>query len=259
MQEPSYHLSSVVRNKDDYEDFTGPLDVILMLLSKNKIEIRDIQISLLLDQYLDWLHEQQELNLDVASEFVQMASQLTYIKTRMLLTSDKEEVSELAELVQQLEKLQDRDALAAIRQVSPRLAERSAEGLKLHVKEPMPIPGKREYHFTAEDILGSMVQLLLRIGGEEKESEDARLLRAIPQPFVYGIQEKSDELLTLLQLRPRIPLQELYGICRSRSELVATLLSLLELCHDGMMYLQRQGESWTVCAGEAKGENNGNN
>lgn len=52
MQEPSYHLEGVVRNRDELEDFTGPLDLILMLLSKNKIEIRDIQISLLLDQYL---------------------------------------------------------------------------------------------------------------------------------------------------------------------------------------------------------------
>ena len=49
MQEPSYHLEAVVKSRDEREDFTGPLDLILMLLAKNKIEIRDIQISLLLD------------------------------------------------------------------------------------------------------------------------------------------------------------------------------------------------------------------
>lgn len=257
MQEPSYHLASVVKSKDDYEDFTGPLDVILMLLSKNKIEIRDIQISLLLDQYLAWLREQQELNLDVASEFVQMASQLTYIKTRMLLTSDKEEVSELSELVEQLEKLQDRDSLAAVKQVAPRLSERSLEGLRLHVKEPMPIPGKREYHFSAEDILTAMLSLLMR-GNGEKEAEEKQLFRAIPRPVVYGIKEKSDEIVTLLQIRSRVQLTELYGFCRSKSELVATLLSLLELCHDGITALERRDGSWSVCAADLEGIKNGN-
>ena len=258
MQEPSYHLASVVKSKDDYEDFTGPLDVILMLLSKNKIEIRDIQISLLLDQYLAWLREQQELNLDVASEFVQMASQLTYIKTRMLLTSDKEEVSELSELVEQLEKLQDRDTLAAVKQVVPRLTERSLEGLRLHVKEPMPIPGKREYHFSAEDILSAMLGLLTRETGE-KAPKEKQLFRAIPQPVVYGIKEKSDELVTLLLIRGRVPLTELYGFCQSKSELVATLLSLLELCHDGVMALERQDDRWIVRAADLEGKKNGNN
>lgn len=256
MQEPSYHLSAVVKSKDDYEDFTGPLDVILMLLSKNKIEIRDIQISLLLDQYLAWLHAQQELDLDVQSEFVQMASQLTYIKTRMLLSSDKEEVTELSELVEQLEKLQDRDTLAAVREVMPQLTERSREGLRLHTKEPMAIPGKREYHFRPEQLLSAMAILLSR-STSEKEPEDMHLLRAIPRPVVYGIQEKSDELLALLQSRRRTALTELYGISQSRSELVATLLSLLELCHSGLLLLKREDEDWVVCAAE-EGEKHGN-
>ena len=90
MQEPSYHLEGVIRTRDELEDFTGPLDLILMLLSKNKIEIRDIQISLLLDQYLEYLQMMQEMDLEIASEFVQMASHLTYIKTKMLLTEEKE-------------------------------------------------------------------------------------------------------------------------------------------------------------------------
>ena len=79
IQEPSYHLEGVVHSRDEMEDFTGPLDLILMLLSKNKIEIRDIQISVLLDQYLEYLHLMQEMDLNIASEFVQMASHLAFI------------------------------------------------------------------------------------------------------------------------------------------------------------------------------------
>ena len=80
--EPTYHLEGVIQNKEEMADFEGPLNLILMLLSKNKIEIRDIQISLILEQYLAYLDEMKAMDLEIASEFVQMASHLLYIKTR---------------------------------------------------------------------------------------------------------------------------------------------------------------------------------
>ena len=93
MDNPSFHLEGVVREKDEMQDFEGPLSLILMLLSKNKIEIRDIKISEILDQYLEYLAEMESMDLEIASEFIQMASHLLYINTKTLLTSE-EEVSE---------------------------------------------------------------------------------------------------------------------------------------------------------------------
>ena len=98
MDSPIYHLEKVVRvrSEADLEDFNGPLDLILHLLSKNKMEIKDIQISLILEQYLAWMERRRALDLDVASEFVTMASQLMFIKTRMLLSiRDEEALSEM--------------------------------------------------------------------------------------------------------------------------------------------------------------------
>ena len=100
MENPSFFLEGVVHEKNTLQDFEGPLSLILMLLQKNKIEIRDVNISQILDQYLDYLERMQEMDLEIASEFVQMASHLLYIKTKTLLASDEEEVSEL-ELLQQ--------------------------------------------------------------------------------------------------------------------------------------------------------------
>ena len=92
MDSPIYHLEHVVKAKaENLEDFTGPLDLILHLLSKNKMEIQDIQIALILEQYLEWMDRRRELDLEVASEFVAMASHLVYIKTRMLLSIHDEE------------------------------------------------------------------------------------------------------------------------------------------------------------------------
>ena len=88
MENPVFKLEKVVHSRtEEMQDFEGPLDLILFLLSKNKMEIQDISISLICDQYLLWLEQRQKMDLEVASEFVTMASQLVYIKTRMLLTT----------------------------------------------------------------------------------------------------------------------------------------------------------------------------
>ena len=79
MEDPTYHLEGVVRNREEMQDFEGPLSLILMLLSKNKIAIRDIKISEILDQYLTYLAQMERMDLEIASEFVQMASYLLYI------------------------------------------------------------------------------------------------------------------------------------------------------------------------------------
>ena len=95
MESPNFHLEGVVIEKEDMKDFDGPLSLILLLLQKNKIEIRDIKISDILDQYLEYLDKMQQLDLEIASEFVRMASYLLYIKSKTLLNNEDEEISEL--------------------------------------------------------------------------------------------------------------------------------------------------------------------
>ena len=87
MDEPKYHLSGVIRSREEQlEDFDGPLDLILQLLSKNKIEIQDISISSISEQYLAYLEEMKRMDMEIASEFITMASHLMLIKTKMLLS-----------------------------------------------------------------------------------------------------------------------------------------------------------------------------
>ena len=175
MENPNFHLEGVVREKNELQDFEGPLSLILMLLSKNKIEIRDIVISDILDQYLAYLDEMQRMDLEIASEFVQMAAHLLYIKTRMLLTQE-EEISELELLLQSLEQLKAKDSLAAIRQVVPELKQASERGLLYFPKLPEPLPNSAwEYDYRHEPVdllkaLRSVFARGLRIPeGEEQE------------------------------------------------------------------------------------------
>ena len=95
-----------------------------MLLSKNKIEIRDIKIAdILSDQYLEYLDRMERMDLEITSEFVQMASHLLYIKTKTLLAGE-EEVSELEELMTSLEQLKCKDIYTAVQKITPELKKR---------------------------------------------------------------------------------------------------------------------------------------
>ena len=88
MAEPQYRLEGIVRTRSEMmEDFEGPLDVIFELLSKNKIEIEDVSISAILEQYLSYLEEMKRLDMEIATEFITMASHLMLIKTKMLLSA----------------------------------------------------------------------------------------------------------------------------------------------------------------------------
>lgn len=81
MEEIKYHIG----------DFDGPLDLLLTLIQKNKVEIQDIPISLICDQYMAYLGEAQRLNMDIATEFLVMASELMLIKSKMLLPKIQED------------------------------------------------------------------------------------------------------------------------------------------------------------------------
>ena len=93
--EPQYHLEGIVRTRsEEMEDFEGPLDVIFTLLSKNKIEIQDVSITAILEQYLAYLDEMKRLDMEIASEFITMASHLMLIKTKMLLSAAEQAEAE---------------------------------------------------------------------------------------------------------------------------------------------------------------------
>ena len=84
------------------EIFEGPLELLLSLITKNKVNIYDIPIALILEQYMDYLHTMEMFNMEIASEFIVMASQLMVIKSRMLLPKIEEEEDPRQELVDML-------------------------------------------------------------------------------------------------------------------------------------------------------------
>lgn len=243
MENPNFYLEGIVKEKNQLQDFEGPLSLILMLLSKNKIEIRDIKIADILDQYLEYLEKMESMDLEVASEFVQMASHLLYIKTRTLLAGD-EEVSELEVLMASLEQLKCRDIFAAVQKVTPELKKASELGLLYYAKLPEPLPKTaREYEYRHEpvDLLKALYGIYSR-GGKTPEPD---ISQAVPKRIVYSVRDKSYQILLRLK-EGETTLQALYRDCQSRSEIVATFMSILELCSMGSIHISRTGDDYAL-------------
>ena len=164
MEEPKYHLSGVMRGRDEVSgDFDGPLDLILLLLSKNKIEIQDVSISSILEQYLAYLDEMKRMDMEIASEFIDMASHLMLIKTKMLLSAaeQQEALSEMEQLIQSLQERQRQEAFEQIRSAAGFLEGRSELGLGTFTKGQEPYEKDRTYRYRHEpsDLLAALAAI----------------------------------------------------------------------------------------------------
>lgn len=257
MDVPVYHLDKVVKvRQEGMEDFDGPLDLILHLLSKNKIEIRDISITQLLDQYLDWMEQRERLNLEVASEFVIMAAHLVYIKTRMLLSIDDEEaLSEMEQLMAALEEHQNKESYQRIQGITQVLAARYAYGRDYLVGTPQPLPQEQTYRYQhdPQDLTAALQRLFQR--GDGAVPPPTQVFRGIVGREPYPVETKARWILDQLTTLGVTHFRALFRGSKSRSEIVATFLAVLELCKSHQIYLAGTGEDSTLtCTHPGDGE-----
>ena len=168
MERPVYHLKGVLQDKSDTPaDFVGPLDLILHLLKKNKIAIRDIPLAVILEQYLSWVEARRELNLEVAGEFISMASHLMLLKTKMILSQEDEEArAEMEELIASLEARERSGQQERLQTVLGELLERFQIGRDTFFKAPEKDFLHRVYRYEhrGEDLVQAMVRWRERRG-----------------------------------------------------------------------------------------------
>ena len=256
MEGPIYHLEGVVKAREEnMEDFVGPLDLILHLLSKNKMEIKDIQISLILDQYLQWMNKRKELDLEVASEFITMASHLIYIKTRMLLSiHDEEALSEMEQLIATLEAHQRNENYLKIKAVVPALDDRYRYGRDYLTKVPEAIQPDKTYRYVHDknDLLRAMTAVLSRT--DNKLPPPMAAFQGIVGREPYPVADKAGEIVRRLLRSGVTRFRALFRGSRSRSEVVATFLAVLELCKAKKLRLAGTEEDCTVTCTQEEGE-----
>lgn len=241
MGEPQYRLEGIVRTRtEEMEDFNGPLDVIFLLLSKNKIEIEDVSITAILEQYLAYLDEMKRMDMEVASEFITMASHLMLIKTKMLLSAAEqaEAESELDVLRQSLIERQRKEAIEQIRLAVSFLEPRNEIGRSMFTKDPEPMNKEKGYRY--QHVPSDLVKALDTIAERNQQR--------LPPPTVnfkgivgkepYSISKKTGEIMRQLLLRGVEKLKNLFKGNRSRSEIVATFISILDMCKNNTVTLE---------------------
>jgi segregation and condensation protein A len=223
------------------ETFEGPLDLLLYLIKKNEIDIYDIPISVITQQYLEYLEMMKNLNLDVAGEFLLMAATLLHIKSKMLLPAteeeegEKEEEDPRAELVRRLLEYQ-RFKEAAQQLVKGPLLDRevfvrSFFGDSLAEKEREE---KVSGEVTLFDLLEAMKKVLEALPAEEFQEISAEHL---------NIKDKILHIMERLWEADSLAFTDLYTASTSRREIVVTFLALLELLRLRMIRVY-QGETF---------------
>lgn len=249
MENPVFKLQKVVRSRveEEMQDFEGPLDLILFLLSRNKVEIQDISISLILDQYLFWLEQRQKLDLEVASEFIAMASHLMYIKTRMLLSLEDEEAqSEMDALIQSLEERRRNESYVRVKSVAAKLEPMGEFGRNIMTRYPEPVKRGKIYEYDQEkgDLVLAMTEICNR--AERTLPPPKAAFREIVQHEPYPVEHKAQEIIQKLKNGGITRFLLLFRGNRSRTEVVATFLAVLELCRAHIIHLAGSETDCTV-------------
>ena len=208
------------------DQFEGPLDLLLTLISKNKVSITDIPIAIICDQYMEYIEEAQKMDLDIASEFIVMASELMLIKSKMILPHEegtendpRREIADALLLYQQ--------AKVAVKELRPRYEEYSGR----YVKGTDDIPPEKGLPLNIDPAL--MIKALNAVMRRMKVAETARtpgeLVNPIIKRKVVSVEEKIEEICALLEEHEEASLFFLLKDADSRAELVARFMGVLEL------------------------------
>lgn len=208
------------------DQFEGPLDLLLDLIKKNKVSITDIPISIICDQYIEYINEAKKMDLDIASEFIVMASELLYIKSRMLLPHEEGTENDPRREIQDALILYQQAKLAAT-QLKPMFEEYSSR----YVKGTDDIPPEKGLPLNLDtDLLMKALNAVMR---RMKIAETVRppidLVNPLIKRKVVSVEEKIEEICALLEEHEEASLFFLLKDADSRAELVARFMGVLEL------------------------------
>jgi segregation and condensation protein A len=229
--------------------FEGPLDLLLHLVRKNDVDIRDIQIAVITRQYLDYLKLMKELNLEVAGDFLVMAATLLHIKSRLLLPQDEqqegeeEELDPRAELVRRLlEYQQYKDAGQVIgarallgREVFSRACPDPALAAAQNEEGPLEV--------SLFELVDAVRLLMARIPAES--------FHDVAPGDSLSIADCINEILSLLQERETVQFDDLVADELTRERVIVTFLALLELCRLKLIRIfqsEQHGSIWFMPA-----------
>ena len=221
------------------ETFEGPLDLLLHLISKNKVDIKDIPISLILEQYLEYLGAASELNMELASEFIIMAAQLMYIKSKLLLPLHEEtEEDPRAGLVEALLEYKRFKELSGVLNIRGEL------GRDLFVKPPEILEKTAVFTGTIEQLMRAFDDIFQRI--ERTQAPSAAAFSGIVARDPVLVSEKIGLIVDRLVRDGLAYFKKLLGEAASRADIVAVFLAILELSKAKKIWIEESGGDYLL-------------
>jgi segregation and condensation protein A len=208
------------------DQFEGPLDLLLTLISKNKVSITDIPIAMICDQYMMYIEEAQRMDLDIASEFIVMASELMLIKSRMILPHEegtendpRREIADALLLYQQ--------AKLAAKELLPLYDEFSTR----YTKDTDEVPPEKglPLNLDTELLIKALNSVMRRIKIAQSEKTPTELVNPLIKRKIVSVEEKIEEVCALLEEHEEASLFFLLKDSESRPELLARFMGILEL------------------------------
>lgn len=222
-------------------DFEGPLDLLLHLINQTKIDIYDIPIAEITTQYLDYLHQMQELKLDIAGDYLVMAATLMKIKSKLLLpappamaeTLEEDYVDPRQELVDQLL------AYQAFQKIATVLQERESERQLLFAKPASTNPAEKVVPLARgvikpRDLAAAVSKMLVEATVQQTDFKTV-------QNDEITIAEKMDWIIDCLKTRATTTFEQLVINRFDREEIVTTFLAVLELMKERLINCDQAG------------------
>lgn len=209
------------------DNFEGPLDLLCHLIDKNKMSVYDIHLSEITDQYIAYLKEQEKLNLEIASEFLVMASTLLYLKSKNLLPKQEEEQEELTEeeLIRRIiEYKKFKDITTALKKNYMEFSKRYFKA-----QEEIELPKKKlEKQYEKNFISDIYKQLIQR--NSVKLNRNAKNIEKIAITDHYTVASKVKEMFRVLVKQKKFVFNQLFSMKKHKKQEVVTAFSgLLEL------------------------------
>ena len=226
------------------EQFEGPLDLLLSLIQKNKVNIEDIPISLICDQYLEYIKAAQELDMELAGEFIVMASELMLIKSRMLLPrpedDEKDPRAELADALMRYQ--QAKQAVGLMKPLYEKFSGRM-------VKDTDEITVDTSY--VADQQVTSLCLAVRRIiaANESRPKAEKQVFAPMIAKPIIPVDVKIVGILHHMSKKKKTAMKELLSDAVSVPDLIAIFLGVLELIKVRKILIDEDADSYTVIHG----------
>lgn len=220
------------------EVFEGPLDLLLHLIKENKMDIFDIEIESITRQYLDYIHKMKEQNLDIASAYLVMASELTLIKARMLLPRPKVEDEESEEEDPRVELVARLLEYQAYKEITKTLKENESKRQEIHTKLPENINNYIEENtvITGEGSLDLLVDAFKKF--LVRKSEEKPLSTKVTMKEIT-VSSRKLEIKSILKKEKKVSFFKLFPVS-TKEYIVATFLAILDMARNKELLIKQE-------------------